>query len=120
VAVTIKDVARAAGLSIATVSKYINGGHVLDGNRVAIEQAIDGLGYRVNVVARGLKTRRTTTVGVLIPSIEQIFSTEIIAAVEKQLAEAGFTTIVCDCQLDADLESRKMEILLESRSMGSS
>jgi len=60
VAVTIKDVARAAGLSIATVSKYINGGHVLDGNRVAIEQAIDGLGYRVNVVARGLKTRRTT------------------------------------------------------------
>jgi LacI family transcriptional regulator len=115
VAVTIKDVARAAGLSIATVSKYINGGHVLDGNRVAIEQAIDGLGYRVNVVARGLKTRRTTTVGVLIPSIEQIFSTEIIAAVEKQLAEAGFTTIVCDCQLDADLESRKMEILLEKQ-----
>lgn len=114
-AVTIKDVAREAGLSIATVSKYMNGGHVLDDNREAIEQAIAKLGYRVNVVARGLKTRRTMTVGVLIPSIEQIFSTEIIAAVEKQLAEAGFSTLVCDCQLDADLESRKMEILLEKQ-----
>lgn len=115
VAVTIKDVARVAGLSIATVSKYMNGGHVLDGNRAAIEQAIDTLGYRVNVVARGLKTRRTMTVGVLIPSIEQIFSTEIIAAVEKKLAEAGFSTIVCDCQLNVVLESRKMEILLEKQ-----
>lgn len=115
VAVTIKDVARVAGLSIATVSKYMNGGHVLDDNRVAIEQAITTLGYRVNVVARGLKTRRTMTVGVLIPSIEQIFSTEIIAAIEKQLAKAGFSTIVCDCQLDAELESRKMEILLEKQ-----
>ena len=114
-AVTIKDVARVAGLSIATVSKYMNGGHVLDANREAIEQAISSLGYRVNVIARGLKTRRTMTVGVLIPSIEQIFSTEIIAAVEKQLSEAGFSTIVCDCQLDAELESRKMEILLEKQ-----
>ena len=77
-AVTIKDVARVAGLSIATVSKYMNGGHVLDANREAIEQAISSLGYRVNVVARGLKTRRTMTVGVLIPSIEQIFSTGVI------------------------------------------
>ncbi|NCA97901.1 MAG: LacI family transcriptional regulator [Clostridia bacterium] len=114
-AVTIKDVARAAGLSIATVSKYMNGGHVLESNRAAIELAIASLGYRVNVVARGLKTRRTMTVGVLIPSIEQIFSTEIIAAVEKKLSEAGFSTIVCDCQLDAELESRKMEILLEKQ-----
>lgn len=114
-AATIKDVARVAGLSIATVSKFMNGGHVLDENRLAIEQAIAAVGYRVNVVARGLKTRKTMTVGVLIPSIEQIFSTEIIAAVEKKLAESGFTTIVCDCQLDADLESRKMEILLEKQ-----
>jgi LacI family transcriptional regulator len=112
---TIKDVARMAGLSIATVSKYLNGGHVLEANRQAIEQAIQRLDYRVNVIARGLKTRRTMTVGILIPSIEQVFSTEIIAAVEKRLAEAGFSTLVCDCQLDEALEEKKLGILLEKQ-----
>jgi LacI family transcriptional regulator len=113
--VTIKDVARVAGLSIATVSKYLNGGHVLDANREAIEQAIQLLGYRVNSVARGLKTRRTMTVGVLIPTIEMVFSTEIIAAIEKRLGQAGFSTLICDSQLSADLEIRKLEVLLEKQ-----
>lgn len=114
-AVTIKDVARVAGLSIATVSKYMNGGNVLEENRTAIDHAIQILGYRVNVIARGLKTRRTMTVGILIPTIEQVFSTEIIAAVEKRLTEADFTTIVCDCQHNEALEGRKLEILLEKQ-----
>jgi DNA-binding LacI/PurR family transcriptional regulator len=72
-AATIKDVARMANLSIATVSKYINGGHVIDANRVAIEEAIRQLDYRVNTMARGLKTRRTKSIGVLIPSVKWLF-----------------------------------------------
>lgn len=113
--VTIKDVARVAGLSIATVSKYLNGGNVLAENRTAIDHAIQVLGYRVNVLARGLKTRRTMTIGVLIPSVEQIFSTAIIAAIEKHLTEADFSTIVCDCQQNEALEGRKLETLLEKQ-----
>ena len=68
-AATIKDVARHAGLSIATISKYLNGGNVRDENRERIVAAVDVLGYKVNGMARGLKTSRTMTVGVLIPSL---------------------------------------------------
>ena len=51
---TIKDVAKYAGLSIATVSKYLNGGNVLEENRKKIEEAIRVLNFRVNELARGL------------------------------------------------------------------
>ena len=70
ISATIKDVAKYTGLSIATISKYINGGNVLDKNRKKIEEAIKVLDFRVNELARGLKTNRTMTVGVLIPSLK--------------------------------------------------
>ena len=66
---TIKDIARETGLSLATISKYLNGGHVLDQNRERIEAAITKLGYKVNYFARGLKTNRSMTVGVLLPTL---------------------------------------------------
>ena len=74
---TIKDVAKKAGVSIATVSKFINGGNVLEENRVAIEEAVRDLNYQVNTVARGMKTRRSMTVGVLIPSLADYFGVSI-------------------------------------------
>ena len=73
---TIKDVARKTGLSIATISKFLNGGNVREENRLRIEQAVEVLGYKVNGMARGLKTSRTMTVGVLIPSLENLFCTD--------------------------------------------
>ncbi len=48
---TIKDVAKYSGLSIATISKYLNGGNVLEENRVSIQKAIDQLGYKRNNMA---------------------------------------------------------------------
>ena len=56
IATTIKDVAKYTGLSIATISKYINGGNVLEENRHLLENAIKELGFIVNEIARGLKT----------------------------------------------------------------
>ena len=70
---TIKDVAKMAGVSISTVSKFINGGNVLEENRTQIEQAIETLNYQVNTVARGMKTRKTMSVGVLIPSLADYY-----------------------------------------------
>ena len=65
--ITIKDVARETGLSIATISKYLNGGNVLEENGARIACAVEKLGYKVNTIARGLKTSKTLTAGVLIP-----------------------------------------------------
>ncbi|HBC27086.1 MAG TPA: LacI family transcriptional regulator, partial [Ruminococcaceae bacterium] len=53
---TIKDIARETGLSIATISKYMNGATLREKNRVAIERAVKKLNYTVNEYARGLKS----------------------------------------------------------------
>ena len=55
---TIKDVARRTGLSLSTISKYLNGGNVREENRLAIDAAVAELGYSVNVFARSLKANR--------------------------------------------------------------
>ncbi len=114
-AATIKDVARLAGLSIATVSKYINGGHVIDANSVAIEKAIKVLDYRVNTMARGLKTRKTKSIGVLIPSVRMVFCMDIISAIEDELSREDFSTLICDCQGRPEQEAVKIEFLLEKQ-----
>lgn len=57
-AATIKDIARETGLSLATISKYLNGGNLREKNRVAIEAAIKKLDYQVNEYARGLKSKK--------------------------------------------------------------
>lgn len=64
-AATIKDIREKTGLSLATISKYLNGGNVLPENREKIEDAIKSLHYEVNEIARGLVTNRTRTVGVV-------------------------------------------------------
>lgn len=112
IAATIKNVAKHTGLSIATISKYINGGNVLDKNRAAIDQAIRELGFKVNEIARGLKTNKTMTIGVLIPDLKNIFCTTIVSNIESILLQNGYSTIICDYQKDSGLEKEKFEFLV--------
>nr|MBO2494303.1 LacI family transcriptional regulator [Clostridia bacterium] len=109
----MKDVAKYAGVSISTVSKYINGGRVREKNRQRIEEAIKALDFKVNELARGLKTNRTMTVGVLIPSLENIFFTSIISYMENILLKNRYSTIVCDYRNDVELEKVKFEFLMD-------
>ena len=60
-AATIRDIRAQTGLSLATISKYLNGGNVLPENREKIEAAIRDLHYEVNEIARGLVTNKTKT-----------------------------------------------------------
>jgi len=108
----MKDVAEYAGLSVATVSKYINGITIRDENKKRIDEAIQVLGFRVNEIARGLKTKKTATVGVLIPSLENIFTTSIVSTVESILLQHGYSTIICDYQQNAALENQKFDFLM--------
>jgi len=109
---TIKDVAKYTGLSIATISKYINGGNVLEENRTIIQEAIEKLDYRRNEMARGLKTNKSMTIGILIPSLENIFFTTIVSIIEDRLLEEGYGTIICDFKEDTVLERKKLEFLI--------
>lgn len=109
---TIKDVAKYTGLSIATISKYINGGNVLEDNREKIKEAISVLDFKRNDMARGLKTNKTMTIGVLIPSLENIFFTSIVSIVEDILQDNGYSMIVCDFKENSELEQKKLEFLV--------
>lgn len=91
--VTITDVAREAGVSVATVSKVING---RDGIAAAtathVQDVVTRLGYESSLVARGMRSRRTDAVGVLVAEFEP-FSTEILKGVGSALADTGYALL---------------------------
>ena len=96
---------------MATISKYLNGGNVREENRRSIDQAIEALGYRVNRNARSLKTNRTMTVGVVMPTLSVPFFGSVISSLDQTLREAGYTSFVCSYDFDRDLELEKLRVL---------
>lgn len=110
---TIKDVAKYTGLSIATISKYINGGNVLEENRARIAEAIDKLDYKVNRAARSLKTNRSMTVGVLLPAVDSPFFSRIVSRMDMLLQQQGYNTILCSYNFERELALKKLRFLLD-------
>lgn len=90
-AVTIKDVAKETNLAISTISKYINGGSVREKNRKKIQMAIDKLGFVPNDAARGLRTFRSYTVGLLTGVGTSQHIAALISETEKQLRNLGYS-----------------------------
>jgi len=111
-AATIKDIANKTGLGLATISKYLNGGNVREENRAAIEAAIRDLDFNANMFARGLKSRRSRTVGVIIPDLSNLFITSILTTAQNILQQEGYGMLVCDCRTDPELERRAVSFLL--------
>lgn len=109
---TIKDVARMAGVSISTVSKYINGGNVRKESAEAIRNAIDTLDYRVNPFARSLKTQRSRSIGVLIPDMTAPFYGSVITSLDKVLRENGYHCIISCYGANHGLERDNLHYLI--------
>ena len=109
---TIKDVARMAGVSMSTVSKYMNGGTVRPENIAPIRDAIAALDYRVNPFARGLKAQRNRSVGILLPDLTTPFFGSIIAAMNKTFRENGYHSIISCYDSNHGLERDNLRFLL--------
>ena len=112
---TIKDVSRMTGLSISTISKYINGGNVRAENRSKLDEAIRALDFKVNPAARSLKTNRTMTVGILLPALDVSFFAQIVGDVGARLFKAGYNAYICSYDHDPAQELRKLSFLLEQQ-----
>jgi LacI family transcriptional regulator len=81
--VTIYDVAREAKVSMATVSRVLNGTAVVkDETKRRVLDAIERLGYRPNAVARGLASKKTRTIGVIVPDVSAAFVAEVVRGIE--------------------------------------
>ncbi len=109
---TIKDVARMAGVSISTVSKYMNGGTVRQENIAPIREAVAALDYRVNPFARGLKAQRNRSVGILLPDLKTPFFGAVITAMDKTFREYGYHTIISCYDSNHGLERDNLRFLL--------
>jgi len=94
---SIKDVAGAAGVSTATVSRVLsNGLHVRPEMRKRVMAAVERLGYRPNLVARSLRSQQSTTIGLIVSDIRNPFFTSISRAVEDTAYEQGFSVFLCN------------------------
>lgn len=112
---TIRDIKEKTGLSLATISKYLNGGNVLPENRVRIEAAIKELHYEVNEIARGLVTNKTKTVGVLVYSIESLFNGTLLRYIGEALRKQGYGMLICDSCEDEEVEANSIRFLVNKK-----
>jgi DNA-binding LacI/PurR family transcriptional regulator len=111
--VTIKDVARTAGVAHGTVSRYLNGYAVSEDRKAKIELAINELDYKVNFNARGLKSSKTHTVGILVRSLVDYFDTSIVTYIEDFLESNGYCAIICDYSCDEARFRSKLGFLID-------
>ena len=91
---TYKDIQNITGLSLSTISKYFNGGNLREENRLSIEKAIEELDFTVNAFARGLKSRQSHTIGILVPDLSSTFNAIIMEQVCEILRSHGYGSIV--------------------------
>ena len=111
--VTIDDVAKAAGVSKSTVSQYLNKrfDYMSAKTKERIAVTINELGYQPNIVARSLKQKSTSTIGVIVANILHAFSTQVIRAIEDVCREFDFHIIVCNADDDPEKEKKYIDML---------
>ena len=113
---TIYDVSKEAGVSIATVSRVLNGSDsVRPQTRQKVLDVIDKYGYTPNAFARGLGLDTMKIIGILIADCSDMFLAKAISFVEKYLRDAGYESILCCTGYDHDSKKAALERLVERR-----
>ncbi len=108
---TIRDVAKRANVSVATVSRYLNGAQLREDNRARIAEAIDELRYQPNLIGRAFATARSYTVGILINSATNPFAGSLMGLIERELERLGYAAVFVEYQGDADFLREKVDFL---------
>lgn len=109
---TIRDVAKKAGVSVATVSRFLNGsGYVSTEAAKAVTAAVAELKYELNPVARSLNTKQSHLIGLIVPDITNPFFPELARAVEDVALTYGYTVILCNSDENPEKEKNYLETL---------
>ncbi len=113
---TLRDIARMVGVSVATVSKALNGReHVRAETREAVRRAAQELNFRPNTLAQGLLAGRTGTVGLLTSDLEGRFSIPVLMGAEDAFGLGSTSVFLCDARGDAIREQHHIRALLGRR-----
>ncbi|MEV6289793.1 LacI family DNA-binding transcriptional regulator [Streptomyces sp. NPDC051896] len=115
---TINDVAQAAGVSPATVSRVLNGGRVTAERAERVRRAAAELGFAPNRVARSLRMQRSSVIGLIIPDIENPFFTALARGVEDAAQRTSYSVVLCNTDGNLDKERRYLDIAIAERMAG--
>jgi LacI family transcriptional regulator len=113
---TIKEVAKEAGVSTATISRVLNEtGYVNEQVRVHVLETIKRMNYRPNAIARRLKQEKTRTIGIVFPDMANPYFQIIARSIQKRCIDEGYLVILMDTEEDAKKEKDALNFLLENR-----
>lgn len=112
---TIKDIAKLAEVSIATVSKVINGKdqNISDQTRNRVLEIVEREGYIPNGIAKSLKMKKTKTIGLIMPDVTNLFFTDLARGAEDAAEEMGYSVILCNTDNKAAKEEKYLNVLKE-------
>src|SRR5699024_3526294 len=118
--ITIKDVAERSGVSVSTVSQYLNGryNYMGEDTRNRIKEAVVELGYRPNFMARNLKNRSTKTIGIIVSNILHHFAVSLTRKIEDYCDMNGYSLIICNADDDPDKEQKYINNLISKQVEG--
>jgi LacI family transcriptional regulator len=112
VTVSIRDIALVAGVSVATVSRVFNNAPTVQpALRERVHSVASRLGYRPNRIARSLRTKRTHTVGVVIPTVSNPHFADAVCGIQDVCAERGYIVLVANSDRDRVKEESALETL---------
>jgi len=112
----MRDVARLAGVSIATVSAVVNGKQVVRPVVVArVQDAMKALNFHPDHVARSLRVKKTTTIGAVVPDFSSGFFVDVLRGIEDVARNLGYSVLLCNSDDNVDQEQRHLQALLSRR-----
>ena len=113
---SIQDIADALDLSPATISRVLNNHpHVHEYTRSKVMKMVQSVGYKRNIMASGLRTNKTNTIGMIVPRISMFVHAEIITTIQNGLHKHGYNLIVCQSNDSVEMEKELVETLYASR-----
>lgn len=119
VSVSIKDVAKKAGVSLGTVSNAINRPDVVSPSTLKkVRSAIDALGFVPNASARGLRAGRTRVLGLVVPDISNPFFTDLAKGVNDAALSKGYAVMLCNTDADSEKEHQLLDVLTSQKVQG--
>lgn len=110
---SIRDVAKLAGVSLGSVSRYLNGQQLKQANMEKIAQAIQELDYKENIIAKGLKNNRSFSIGLLMNSISSRFGSEVVSGIEKVAEENGYSLLLSGFSSGTQKVDEKIDYLMK-------
>lgn len=115
----IRTIAKIAGVSIATVSRYLNGTeHVSDEVKLKIQKVIEEVNYKPNALARAVFTKNSKTIGLMVPNISNPFFNQMSSVIEENANNNGYNILLCNTDDNIEKEKKYLDVLQSHRVAG--